>query len=260
MWGLIDMTQEVIAVFAGNTERLVLPDPDDYVIDGVRWGDNYALFTPAFWATLAWLDRYESDCESYRLGKTLEEEVAACLLGGYGIPAEVGWAAFYKIRDTGLLNGSCPSDKLLHEVLAEPLEVKGRNVRYRFARQKSKYLSSALAKFREDAPPAHDDLALRGWLMGLEGIGPKTASWITRNWLQSDRVAIIDIHIHRAGILMGLYDLKESPARNYFGMESKFLDFARRIQVKASMLDALIWQQMKDAGSIALDLVKKAHG
>jgi thermostable 8-oxoguanine DNA glycosylase len=254
------MTQEIIATFEGSTEKLILPDPDDYVMDGVRWGDNYALFTPSFWTTLAWLDKHDNDYESYRLGQTLEEEVAACLLGGYGIPAEVGWAAFYRIRDMGLLNDSCPSDETLYGALTEPLDVNGRNVRYRFARQKSKYLSSALAKFREGTPPTHDDLVLRNWLMELEGIGPKTASWITRNWLQSDRVAIIDIHIHRAGILMGLYDLKESPAKNYFAMESKFLNFAERIQVKASVLDALIWQQMKDAGSIALELVRKAQG
>ena len=251
------MSQEIIAKFSGTAERLVLPSPQEFVMDGVRWGSHYALFTPAFWAALAWLDKVEIEPASYRMGDTLEEEVAACLLGGYGIPAEVGWAAFYRIREAGLLDGSGPSDQLLRNALTEPLDVGGRKVRYRFAGQKAKYLSAALAKLREAAPPTHDDLALRGWLMGLDGIGPKTASWITRNWLGSDNVAIIDIHIHRAGMLMRLYDDRESPARDYFGMERKFLDFAARINVKASILDALIWRQMKDAGNMALDLVKR---
>jgi thermostable 8-oxoguanine DNA glycosylase len=70
-------------------------------------------------------------------------------------------------------------------------------------------------------------------------------------------VAIIDIHIHRAGLLMGLYNHADTPAKNYFEMERKFLDFARLIKVKASILDALIWYEMKHAGTMALDLVKK---
>ena len=192
------MAQEIVATLAGRVQRLALPDPDDYVMDGVKWGDHCALFTPAFWATLSWLSETENNDELYRMGRTLEEEVAACLLGGYGIPAEVGWAAFHKIRDAGLLHTTCPSGDMLHKALTEPLNIRGRKIRYRFARQKANYLGAALLKFREDVPPVHDDLALRDWLMGLPEVGPKTASWITRNWLHSDRVAIIDIHIHRA--------------------------------------------------------------
>ncbi|MDQ3816332.1 MAG: hypothetical protein M3362_01415 [Acidobacteriota bacterium] len=251
------MTQEIVATFSGKAERLILPNPNEWVMDGVRWGHHYALFTPAFWSTISWLTKFEGEQDSYRMGNTLEEEIAACLLGGYGIPAEVGWAAYHRVREAGLLSGLPPSNEVLSNTLSEPLEVHGRRVRYRFVNQKARYLSAALARIQETPPPVHDDLALRNWLMELDGIGPKTASWITRNWLRSDRVAIIDIHIHRAGMLMKLYDHKESPAKNYFGMESKFLEFATRIGVKASVLDALIWQQMKDAGNMALDLVKR---
>lgn len=251
------MTQEIVATFSGRTERLILPDPDEWVMDGVQWGRHYALFTPAFWSAISWLTKFENGQDSYRMGNTLEEEIAACLLGGYGIPAEVGWAAYHRVREAGLLNGPAPSDQTLSKVLSTPLEVRGRRMHYRFVNQKARYLSAALTKLQNTPPPTHDDLALRNWLMELDGIGPKTASWITRNWLCSDRVAIIDIHIHRAGMLMKLYDHKESPARNYFSMERKFLEFATRIGVRASILDALIWQQMKDAGNMALDLVRR---
>ncbi|MDZ3993341.1 hypothetical protein PspTeo4_24872 [Pseudomonas sp. Teo4] len=47
--------------------------------------------------------------------------------------------------------------------------------------------------------PLHSGRALRDWLLELPGIGYKTASWVARNWLDADDVAILDIHILRAG-------------------------------------------------------------
>jgi thermostable 8-oxoguanine DNA glycosylase len=56
---------------------------------------------------------------------------------------------------------------------------------------------------------------------------------------------------------MGLYNRRDSPAKNYFEMERRFLAFSERISVRPSKLDALIWRQMKDAGSIALDVLQR---
>jgi thermostable 8-oxoguanine DNA glycosylase len=144
----------------------------------------------------------------------------------------------------------------VYEALSSPLDVQGRQIRYRFAPQRSDYVSSALVKLSEIEAPIDDDLAFRQWLLDFRGIGPKTASWITRNWLNSEKVAIIDIHIQRAGLLMGLFKTDESPARNYFKMEERFLAFANNIGVRASLLDALIWRQMKDAGSMVFQLLR----
>ncbi|MDT7542430.1 MAG: hypothetical protein QOE33_2334 [Acidobacteriota bacterium] len=251
------MSQKIAMIVDGKVERFLLPDPNQQVLPGVKWGHHYATFTPAFWATVAWLDGVDGRYSAFRLGKTLEEEVGACLLGGHGIPAEIGLAAFYRVRDCGLLAGEPPSENTLYQTLSAPLMIEGREVRYRFARQRSKYLSAALNKLHHTPPPTHDALAFRQCLLELSGVGPKTASWITRNWLESDRVAIIDIHIHRAGLLMGLYQLDESPAKHYFDMEHKFLAFARNIGVKASILDALIWRRMKDAGNLVFKLMKR---
>lgn len=136
------------------------------------------------------------------------------------------------------------------------MDVHGRQIRYRFAPQRSNYVSAALAKLAEIEAPIDDELAFRQWLLDFRGIGPKTASWITRNWLNSEKVAIIDIHIQRAGLLMGLFKKDESPARHYFRMEEKFLTFANNIEVRASLLDALMWRQMKDAGSMIFKLLR----
>jgi|SRR5882724_3496617 len=249
------MAQTVISTINGKIQELRLPDCDEEVLPGIKWGHYYATFTPSFWASLAWLNQVEGQSPDHRIGKTLAEEITACLLGGYGIPAEIGLAAFRRLKEEGLLRGTPVAQARLCEALSAPLVVHGRQVRYRFAPQRSKYVSAALIKLAEVDPPV-DDLAFRQWLLDFQGVGPKTASWITRNWLNSEKVAIIDIHIHRAGLLIGLFNKDESPARHYFEMEEKFLAFARNIGVRASLLDALIWRQMKDAGSMIFRLLK----
>ena len=249
------MAQTITSTVNGKTQELRLPDCDEEVLPGIKWGHYYATFTPSFWASLAWFKQVEDQLTGHRIGETLAEEITACLLGGYGIPAEVGLAAFRRLREEGLLKGLPVPEERLCEALSTPLVVHGRHVRYRFAPQRSKYVSAAMAKLAEKDPPI-DDLAFRNWLLDFHGVGPKTASWITRNWLNSEKVAIIDIHIYRAGLLIGLFNRDESPARHYFQMEEKFLAFASNIGVRASLLDALIWRQMKDAGSMIFKLLR----
>ena len=249
------MAQTITSTVNGKTQELLLPDCDEEVLPGIKWGHYYATFSPSFWASLAWIKQMEDQLTGHRIGETLAEEITACLLGGYGIPAEVGLAAFRRLKEEGFLKGLPVPEKRLCEALSSPLVVHGRHVRYRFALQRSKYVSAALAKLAENDPPI-DDLAFRHWLLDFRGVGPKTASWITRNWLNSEMVAIIDIHIYRAGLLIGLFNRDESPARHYFQMEEKFLAFASNIGVRASLLDALIWRQMKDAGSMIFKLLR----
>ena len=96
---------------------------------------------------------------------------------------------------------------------------------------------------------------MRSWLVGLPGIGPKTASWIVRNWCDSDEVAILDIHIYRAGRLTGFFSVLDRISRNYVQMEQKFLEFAWGIGVRPSHLDAVIWRRMKEMGRFPISLL-----
>lgn len=96
-------------------------------------------------------------------------------------------------------------------------------------------------------------------MTGLDGIGPKTASWIVRNWLDSDEVAIIDIHIHRVGILTGVFGPDQIVARDYMEMELQFLAFSTAIGARSSALDALIWSQMRQANALAIKLLRQYH-
>lgn len=249
------MTQTVMTRAGDEFICLKLPDPQSEVIPGVIWQHFEQLFTPAYWRSQAWL-RPTLDTVSHRLGQTLIQETTACLLGGHGIPAQVGLAAFHRLVGSGVLEQSCPNQSTLFELLAEPLTVGGRQVRYRFANQKSRYLAATLHRLWQETPP-EDPLAFRDWFLGCPGIGLKTASWITRNWLGSDSVAIIDIHIQRAGVLMGLYDRGHDPAKHYREMEAIFVQFAGQLGVRASVLDALIWADMKLAGPLALNMLNQ---
>ena len=223
-----------------------LPSPESEVMPGVLWGRAEELLSPAFWKYQAQSRRDDSHKNSYRLGQSLLEEVSVCLLGGYGMPAELGIAAFERLRSLGLLDGLA-SQRDIELALAEPFYINGRQRKYRFVRQKSRYLSSALSDLLGADVPKNEK-ECRNYLISLAGIGPKTASWIVRNHFGSDAVAILDVHIIRVGIAVGLFETTANPARKYFQLEEQFLEFCRALDEPASLLDALMWDFMRRIG------------
>lgn len=250
-----DEAQVMHGVFGDEIRSLVLPPAEAEVLPGVHWGRFDTLFTAAFWAGRLWLHQETNTSASFRLGDTLAEEVVACLLGGHGLPASVGLAAYRRLREAGLCVGQPAAERLEAELL-RPLQIQGRSVHYRFPRQRARFIALALQAIATMPTPA-TDMALRAFLMTLPGIGPKTASWITRNWLGSDRVAIIDIHIQRAGILAGVFPRSWNPARHYLQLEQRFLEFARAIGAPASLLDNIIWQEMRHLTRFASTLTAR---
>jgi N-glycosylase/DNA lyase len=249
------MPQRMEALINDELYVLDMPGPNEEVIDGVVWGRFDHIFTPAFWCSRVWYQRSRSLDVVYRLGETLAEEVVACLLGGHGLPAEVGLAAFDRLKQRGLLSGSY-SENIILEALSEPLVIGHRQVHYRFAKQRSHFVSKALSRLDAEAAPLHDDLALRSWLLSFHGIGPKTASWITRNFLNSDNVAILDIHIYRAGLLAGLFHPSQTVVRHYEALEERLVRFARALNVRLAVLDTLMWCEMREMGSFVLDALR----
>ena len=229
-------------------ERIKLPPPSAEVLPGVRWGHTAEFFSPAFWKYHSQAHRYTERFQRHALGRTLVEEVSACLLGGYGMPAELGWAAFVRLRNEGLLSGRAGVEELEH-ALTRPFKVKCTLRKYRFAHQRAKYLCAAINGVR-NLSPTRDGRQLRNQLMGITGIGPKTASWIVRNHLGSDEVAILDVHITRAGVAAGVFPRSADPTRNYFKMEQLFLEFCAAIDEPPSRLDAIMWDYMRRIFSI----------
>jgi thermostable 8-oxoguanine DNA glycosylase len=224
-----------------------MPDPDTEVISGVKWGRPEWVPSAAYWAAMSDMSREEDDYVC--AGATLKEQVGFCLLGGFGITAEMNYAIYNRLETENVFApGRKPSIDELGALLHEPALVEGKSRRYRFPNQRAMRLAEAL-RVVEESPPSHDDpLQFRRELMTIPGIGPKTASWITRNWLGSDDVAILDIHIIRAGMLIGLFKVHQKVERDYEAMEVRFLAFARALDVRPSLLDAVMWRSMRKLG------------
>jgi len=236
-----------------------LPTADAEVIPGVPWGAVEAFPSPAYWAYQVYARRLTGDRINYKLGATLKEEVGACLLGGHGIPASVGLAAFRHVKELGAFDDEAPSEEILLQWLKEPLTIDGRQVRYRFAKQKARYLSAALQKLSAERAPLGSGRALRDWLLDVPGIGYKTASWVARNWLDADDVAILDIHILRAGLLGKFFDSHLTVERHYLELEEQFIRFSRGLGVRASELDALMWLEMMASPSTVHSIMGMGH-
>ncbi len=101
---------------------LSLPDADTEILKNVRWGDPCALFTPAYWCTQYLMRDHNSAPNRHRIGHSFAEEVAACLLGGHGIPAEVGNAAFARLKQEGLIQELCDNTDSRPSIL-HPLSI-----------------------------------------------------------------------------------------------------------------------------------------
>lgn len=226
---------------------------------GIDWGRPDVLFTAAYWGVQVEHWGQNPLPGAHRLGSSLLEEAAACLLGGHGIPAEVALAAFRRLCDWELLRPRTVDFEAVHHALVTPLDVGGgRAVRYRFARTKCQYLCAMLSEWVD--PPSHYvGRTLRDWLLRFQGIGLKTASWIVRNWCDSDDVAILDIHVFRAGVLAGFFEPEDRIDRDYRRLEMQFVNFACALGARPSVLDAIIWAQMKQAGGLAHEAFARYH-
>src|SRR5687767_9406408 len=110
----------------GVIHQLTLPDPNDEVLPGIRWGNFEDFNTPAYWASQIWILRNDAVALSFRLGRSLKEEAAACLLGGHAIPAEMALAAYDALRDRGLLDRHTISSDEIAAVLRIPLRIADR--------------------------------------------------------------------------------------------------------------------------------------
>jgi thermostable 8-oxoguanine DNA glycosylase len=237
---------QTVRVIAGDEiEILKLPAPADEVLPQVPWGKYDVLFTPAFWAARVWLLQNQKRFSTFRLGSSLREEAAACVLGGYGIRAEIALAAFDRLRTRGLLVSGV-AEAEIQQALFEPMLLGDRLVRYRFAKQRAERLAAVLTEL--DNVAYEDDRMLRMELLRLPGVGPKTASWIVRNHLGSDEVAILDIHVVRACVAARVFPRQVNLNRDYFDLEDRFLEFAVALDARPSVLDSVMWHHMRHIG------------
>ena len=209
-------------------------------------GRDWQLGTARYWESVA---EATPTPDTYRLGSTLNEEIAVCLLGGHGMTWDTVFPYFERVRDSGALDSSSPpSTDEIRRLLLEPVLVGGRLRRYRFPNQRSERLSKALAhSARIDGTLL--DVELRDELQRAPGIGPKTASWIVRNYRASNDVAVVDIHIVRAGVVAGVFDPSWTVTRDYSLFERAFLSWCRASELAAAKLDSAIWAALSGRGT-----------
>ena len=255
------MTQEVVYLADGRVVRRQLPHPNSVVLDGVRWGRYERIFTPAYWVSQVWMHQLDVPAASpFHSQGPLAEEVVFCMLSGFGVKAEVARAAFWACRDQGLIESRCTDPNSWSAVLGRLLAVNGRMARYRYPNQKARYLADAMTKLRAGVIDTRSGRALRDSLLRIKGCGRKTAGFIARNYLDTDDVAILDIHVVRAGLLMDVFSPGDRVDRDYDRMEQRFVDFCRAAGVRPATLDCIIWQQMREMGSYVLDAVRYKSG
>lgn len=216
-----------------NNQICSIPTPNADFMPGIKWGNYGKLFTPAYWKVqyLMYNENEKFDID-YRLKENIFEEVVACLLGGFGLKSEIGLAAFQRLTMKNQIKRGVELIDVLNS-LKEPFVNNGKNIHYRFPNQKAKYISEFLNRKDLDYIPLNDDIELRDWLLSIKGIGPKTAAWITRNFLNSEK-AIIDIHIYR--LIMGLYTKYYEVQKDYVKLEKIFLQFCKELDVQPSKM------------------------
>lgn len=237
--------QEAWAGHGANARLVRLPPSDAEVMPGVLWGSPEHFNTPAYWAIRC---QWEEENPDYVTGhKDILREVTFCLLGGFGIKYEINAAAFRRLDQNGFFSDDPTrhSEEAVRNWLVEPLNVNGRRIRYRFPNQRARRLARMHEQLSDDRLTALSVTTLRMSLMEVEGIGPKTASWIVRNCLGSDEVAIIDVHLVRACQQMQLFPKELCLPRDYQALEQRFLHFSEALRTRPSVLDAVIWSEVR---------------
>jgi len=219
---------------------------------GINWQEAGKRFTKSYWEVQYHL--VDSSFSSFQIGVNLKEEVVACLLGGYGLKAELGLLAFHRIKNLRLISSKATLSEI-ENAISTPFMLDGNEVHYRFPHQKSKYIFNFL--HRDDIEELEHlcGSELRNRLLSVKGIGPKTASWIARNYGNCEDVAIVDIHIYRAGRLAGFVNPLWNMQKDYYKIEKSFLDFCHSINALPSKMDSIMWNQMKESNKRAIELL-----
>ena len=267
MTSIIDLPHAAIPLTVNVDHPHTMQEPigrDVVLVSGdwsrcIQWWDATRFATPAFWVELT---RQRPRPVTYQIGTTLLEEIALCMLGGYGITERMATASFQRVRAAGLLDGQRITEDAVAEVLSTPFSLPGsqRPVHYRFPRSKAQRLAAIVETLRHADPPDIDEpRRLRDWLITLPGVGPNTASWIVRSMTRTVLVAVIDVHIRRAGIVAGLFDPAWRLPRDYASFESAFVTWARIGGVPTADLDACIWSELSALGPAARSLFGVKH-
>lgn len=173
----------------------------------------------------------------------LFRELVFCLLTPQS-RARTCWAAVERLIRKSLLAECDP--RLIQEEL----------VGVRFNERKAEYICLARKMFSSQSLRSiisgfSNSFAAREWLVeNVKGLGYKEASHFLRNIGLGEDLAILDRHILKNLMLMGVID--EVPAslskKTYLDIEKKMIEFSKQVGIPMGHLDLLLWY--KEAGEV----------
>jgi len=187
----------------------------------------------------------------------LREELAFCLLGGFGVTYELARSATVKVLDLNPFDAKWSDAALesairreLHKQQFEPRRADGELRRYRFPEKKAATLVAA-RRWLINQGNLLDQLASiqcerhrRDRLCECPGIGRKTASWILRNTGLARDLAILDVHVMRAMREANRVTVERLP-RDYEAIEIAFLAWCDELGAPAAAFDLFLWEWMR---------------
>ncbi len=169
-------------------------------------------------------------------------ELIFCLLTPQS-RARTCWKAVQRLTRNGMIG-------------AEPCHIQEELVGVRFNKRKAEYICLAREKFckepiRGTLAGFSSPVAAREWLVeNVKGLGYKEASHFLRNIGLGEDLAILDRHILKNLVLLGV--IEEVPSslskRIYLDIEKEMTAFSRQVEIPMGHLDLLLW--CKETGEI----------
>ncbi|MFP4001765.1 MAG: N-glycosylase/DNA lyase [Thermoplasmata archaeon] len=168
------------------------------------------------------------------------DEMVFCLFTPQS-KAKACWETVQKLKEDNLLLGGC------EENISENIK------KVRFRNNKASYLVGAREKFvdddislKEKISGFKDQKEAREWVVdNVKGLGYKEASHFLRNIGKGENLAILDRHILKNLVELGVIDEepKTLTKKRYLEIEEKMEEFSAEIGIPIHHLDLVLWYE-----------------
>ncbi len=173
----------------------------------------------------------------------LFRELVFCLLTPQS-RAKTCWAAVERLDRKSMIGNGCAED------------IQKELVGVRFNERKAEYICLARKMFSSQSLRAtlagfSSAFAAREWLVqNVKGLGYKEASHFLRNIGLGEELAILDRHILKNLMLLGVIEEKPTSLskKTYLDIEKRMTAFSKRVGIPMGHLDLLLWY--KEAGEV----------
>lgn len=176
-----------------------------------------------------------------KTGEALFAELAFCLFTPQS-KAVSCWSAIETLQKQKLLMNA-GSDKIAPVISAKGVRFKNNKARY-LVEARGKVCSADTTQLSRLMGSFKTPLEARSWLVNnIKGLGLKEASHFLRNTGRGDDIAILDRHILKNLVKLGV--IKTVPAtlskKVYFEIEEKMRSFSNQTKIPMNHLDLILW-------------------